>query len=137
MDYQETNASVIRHFAKNLLADRKEHTRREIIRYIESETGRTDFTDGNYSGSLRDLLKEDGYKNSGRGKYIFMGDTEIVVEETTLKESIKNILSTTVERLENEVGKRNPLYLDENDFKDISKVKQIINLIEGEIDKLS
>ncbi|MDN4609230.1 hypothetical protein [Sporosarcina highlanderae] len=147
-DPYETNATVIKHFAKELLSDGEKHSRKEIIDYVEKKTGRTDFTDGNYSGSLRDLLKEPGYENVERGWYAYRSPSDEMgaahsdnvkgmESAESLNEIIYAILNRTIAQIETEVGKKNPLHLTNEDFESISKVRATIETIKDEIKKWS
>lgn len=133
LDPYSTPAETIRHFAKNLLSDNQRHSRQEIIAFVERETGGADFSAGNYSGTLRDLIKEEGYISPDRGWYQFIGENE--KKELELKKIVPALYEEVIKRLKVEIGKKNPLDLSADDMQVIMDVKETIAYLENEIDK--
>lgn len=143
----EGKAAVIKQYTRKLLNDQKKHSRKEIINYIKQESGRSDFSGGNFSGALNELTKEPGYVNIERGWYVYNGplDNREPVDPGTSQESVdsnmtrvmESILKRTIENIEDEIGRMNVLSFSEKDFEKLSEVKKTIENIQIEIDKWS
>lgn len=124
-----SNAEEIRYYTKELLSDNKEHTVQEIKEYVSKQSIK-EFTDGTYSGSLRDLVaKEDGYENPRRGIYICKSNGDGLIT------SSYNIIQESIEKLYLEISKLNILNVTKEDLNTVEKMKESIIVLEQIRDK--
>ncbi|MFD1736939.1 hypothetical protein ACFSCX_10230 [Bacillus salitolerans] len=137
-----SNAEEIRYYTKKLLSDYQEHSIQEIKKYVQEQTGK-EFTDGTYSGALRDLLaKETGYSNISRGIYIrekdsIYIDNEYVEIEPTLNEKVIIILQRTIDNLYTEANSINILNVKPKDLEVAEKINLLISEIQKKIDQFN
>ena len=118
-----SNAEEIRYYTRELLADNKEHTVKEIKNYIESKTNKI-YTDGTYSGALRDLVaRETEYKNIRRGIYIYEK------KDLGLKKSSFRIIQESIDKLYLEISKLNVLDITTEDLEIVDQIKSNIKLL--------
>ncbi|MCA0972243.1 hypothetical protein LCM20_16665 [Halobacillus litoralis] len=129
----KSNAEEIKYYVKQFLQDGKEKSLKEIKEYIHSQTD-TEFTQGNFSGTMRELVERQGYTNTKRG-YYKLGDQTYTSQGTkSLMDNVEDVIHDTISRLEDLAGEKNPLYLTEEDYKDINIIKQIIQDLESRLE---
>lgn len=138
-----SNSDEIKYYIKQLLKDGKPHNRKEIIRYVKDTTKNETYTDGQFAGAFQNISRDERYSAVRRGVYQYVGESNLYLDEAetidkekTISEISYDVLNETVEKLKSEIGKINPLDMDEADYLDLDKVKKIIEKIEDFKEKL-
>lgn len=137
-----SNASEIRMYFKELLEDLEEHSRAELFSYAKQKNPEANYTEGMLTGALKTLVDGNvNYVCVSRGIYRLNTDTDLNNRNhvRTLIERYKEILKTTVEKMENEITV-NPFMLldvDENEASQMKKVKKCIDVIKSTIEYLN
>ncbi|MCA0970636.1 hypothetical protein LCM20_08560 [Halobacillus litoralis] len=136
-----SNAEEIKHFTKELLADGQEYTRSEIIEYVIQQSGRNDFTEGNYSGSLNDLVRRNQIMIVKRGIYRLVEDTPSTTMESqtlgeepkTLDKQCANTLNDTIVELQKIANGVDVLTISNEEQQTIEKIKKVITNLKVDI----
>src|SRR5699024_321957 len=122
-----SKSEAVRHYTKELLADKEVHSTEEIKEYVKERMNDENISAGVFSGAIRDLLaKEPQYLNVARGQYPLIEDSSILMLH------VEKSLSTAEADIRQELDKINVSSLTEDDFNDIKKAQTILK----EIDKL-
>lgn len=137
-----SNASEIRGYFKELLEDLEEHSRTELFSYAKQRNPGANYTEGMLTGALKTLT--DGNMNYicvRRGIYKLSAEIDMNNRSyvRTLLERYKEILKTTVEKMENEITV-NPFLLlevEENEASQMKRVKKCMDVIKSTIDYIN
>lgn len=137
-----SNASEIRGYFKELLEDLEEHSRIELFSYAKQRNPGANYTEGMLTGALKTLT--DGNMNYicvRRGIYKLSAEIDMNNRSyvRTLLERYKEILKTTVEKMENEITV-NPFLLlevEENEASQMKRVKKCMDVIKSTIDYIN
>ena len=122
-----SKSEAVRHYTKELLADKEVHSTEEIKEYVKERMNDENISAGVFSGAIRDLLaKEPQYLNVARGQYRLIEDSSILMLH------VEKSLSTAEADIRQELDKINVSSLTEDDFNDIKKAQTILK----ELDKL-
>lgn len=122
-----SKSEAVRHYTKELLADKEVHSTEEIKEYVKERMNDENISAGVFSGAIRDLLaKEPQYVNIYRGQYRLIEDSSILMLH------VEKSLSTAEADIRQELDKINVSSLTEDDFNDIKKAQTILK----ELDKL-
>ncbi len=137
-----SNASEIRVYFRELLEDLEEHSRTELFLYAKQRNPEANYTEGMLTGALKTLI--DGnidYICVRRGIYKLNTRTDLNNRSyaRTLIERYKEILKTTIEKMENEITVNPFLLLDveENEASQMKKVKKCMDVIKNTIDYIN
>lgn len=137
-----SNASEIRMYFKELLEDLEEHSRTELFSYAKRRNPEANYTEGMLTGALKTLVDRNmNYVCVSRGIYKLNMDTDLNNRSyvRSLIERYKEILKTTVEKMENEITV-NPFLLldvDENEASQMKKVKKCMDVIKNTIEYIN
>lgn len=137
-----SNASEIREYFKELLEDLEEHSRTELFSYAKQRNPGANYTEGMLTGALKTLT--DGNVNYicvRRGIYKLSAEIDMNNRSYVriLLERYKEILKTTVEKMENEITV-NPFLLlevEENEASQMKRVKKCMDVIKSTIDYIN
>lgn len=137
-----SNASEIRGYFKELLEDLEEHSRTELFSYAKQRNPKANYTEGMLTGALKTLT--DGNVNYicvRRGIYKLSAEIDKNNRSCVriLLERYKEILKTTVEKMENEITV-NPFLLlevEENEASQMKRIKKCMDVIKSTIDYIN
>lgn len=137
-----SNASEIRMYFKELLEDLEEHSRTELFSYAKQKNPEANYTEGMLTGALKTLVDGNvNYVCVSRGIYRLNMDTGLNNRNyvRTLIEGYREILKTTVEKMENEITVNPLMFLDvdENEASQMKKVKKCVDVIKSTIEYLN
>ena len=140
MENFRSDSALLRHEIKKILADGKEHFRKDIMEDITKRYSERDLSPGKWAGVFRAVLKEPGYISPNTGSYQFVGapSTTNAKNSSTFNTCI-GILKTALEEIEKEVknssvSQKSPLDLSQAEFAEVqqirnltSKLKELVN----------
>ncbi len=137
-----SNASEIRVYFKELLEDLEEHSRTELFLYAKQRNPGANYTEGMLAGALKTLIDGNiNYICVRRGIYKLDTGTDLNNRSRikTLIEKYREILKTTLDKMEKEITENPFLLLDVegNEESQMRKVKKCMDVMKNTIDYIS
>lgn len=131
----KSNSDEIKHHIREFLKkDGKPHSRKEIIDYFMKSMGGKDVTDGQIAGSFQSIVKEKGFITQDRGVYQYVGgeiEGEIIEKkQDSITDTCKKVIDTAIEDLKHRINMINPLEMNETDFGQLLKAKELLKELE-------
>jgi len=136
-----SNSDEIKHYVKKILADGKQHLRKDIMAKIEAITGNTSYTDGQWAGAFQAILKMDGYTSPRTGVYQYEGDLEEQLV-SDIEEQVPSVFQECHESLEDSITqlkarineadlmRKKALDLTTEEFEQVQKLRKLIQQLE-------
>lgn len=136
-----SNSDEIKHYIREYLKDKQPHLRKDIMTYVEDQTGNTTYTDGQWAGSFQAILKIPGYISPRTGVYQYTGVLELVESESQISNvsstmvACRDILDKAIEELKANIKKadifqKNPLELSAEEFAELKRLRNFIQQVE-------
>ena len=130
-----SNADEIRFYVKEFLADGKAHERIDIIHYVSKHAPNgPKFTEGMFTGAIRDLLKKSkgDYINPSRGIYQYIGPKYDGRTNSELRSKVTDVLNDTCKSLEHACV-INVINIHQDDIKIAKLAASIIDQLKKDI----
>ena len=121
----------IKHYFLKLLADGKEHSRKELVAALAASTRVNVFTDAMVINTLRCMANDRQIVNSMRGKYILAGTSYLSLTNQLLAVLKRNKLQLTA------LANVNYINMREEELEVLNKVKSCIITIDETIKELA
>jgi hypothetical protein len=139
-----SKSEEIKFYVQELLADGQEHTREEIKEYVTKRAGHNNFTEGNFAGSLYDLVQRNKIKSVRRGIYRLAEFTNFSisqdvnskdhdVQKKKLNNQCISILNNAIMELRNAANEIDILDVNEEELRVIALIKEVISSLQQNI----
>ena len=124
---KKSNAQMIKSYYKEIMEDKKEHSRRELFEYAQKRSG-CNYTDGMLTGALRTLVTDtQEYICIRRGWYKKVVEEKQLKKQNSIVDVYIEILKDTLRKSENVTS--NPFYVINMGVDERERMQRIKNCL--------